>query len=97
MQVIKTIAIAFIVSLFVSVGTLYYYNKHYATKIVAINLNNYLQKQERAFVTGQITKQQFQERLKEVVDYIKRQPKNTIILTGNCVLRGKVINLKSKE
>ena len=96
MQVVKTVAVAFIVSLLVSVGTLYYYHKHYAPKIVAINLNNYIQKQERAFVTGQITKQQLQERLKEVVDYIKKQPKNTIILTGNCVLRGKMVNLSSK-
>lgn len=94
MQIIKAVLVSLAVSLLVSIGTLYYYHTHYAPKIIAINLNTYLQKQERAFVTGQITKQQLQEKLKEIVAYIKKQPKNTVILTGSCVLRGKVVNLK---
>ena len=96
MQIIKTVVIAFIVSLLVNMGTLYYYHQHYAPNIIAVNLNTYFKKQEIAFVTGQITKQELQERVKEVIDYIKRQPKNTIVLTGNCVLKGKVVSLKSK-
>ena len=94
MQLIKTVIVSFMISLIVSIGTLYYYHTHYAPKIVAVNLNAYLHKQERAFVMGQITKQQLQERLRDIISYVKKQPKNTVILTGNCVLRGKVVNLK---
>ncbi len=96
MQIIKIILISFIVSLITCIGTLYYYHRHYEPRIIAVNLNSFLKKQERAFVNGQITKQQLQERINEAVSFIKSQPKNTVVLTGNCVLRGKVVNIRSR-
>lgn len=94
MQIVKTIIISFVVSVLVCFGSLYYYHKHYAPKIIAVNLNAYLKKQERAYVSGLITKQQLQQRINRVVSVIKSQPKNATVLTGNCVLRGKIIKFK---
>ena len=91
---LKNAVVSFVISLIVVVGGLYYYHKHYEPKIVAINFNDFLIHQEKQFILGKITKKQFEQNLKRGVLFIKRQPKNAVVLSGKCVLRGHVINIK---
>ncbi len=91
---LKNIIVSFVVSLIVVVGSLYYYHKHYQPKIVAINFNDFLKKQERLFILGKITKKQFEQNLKHGLLIVKNQPKNAVVLSGRCMLRGHVINIK---
>jgi len=91
---LKNIVVSLVVSLIVSVGVLYYYHKHYAPKIVAVNFNSFLKKQEKLFILGRINKQQLESNLKKGLLIVKKQPKNAVVLAGKCVLRGKVIDIK---
>jgi len=94
MQVIKTIAVSFLVSLITVIGGLYYYNKHYAVKVVAVNIDSYIQKQERMFVSGKINANQLKQNINRFVSYVKSFPKNTVVLKGSCVIRGKIAKLR---
>lgn len=91
---LKNAVVSFFISLIVVVGGLYYYHKHYQIKIVAVNFNSFLRNQEKQFILGKITKKQFEQNLKRGVLFIKKQPKNAVVLSGRCVLRGHVLNLK---
>ena len=91
---IKNAVVSFIISLIVTVGGLYYYHKHYEPKIVAVNFNDFLKKQEKLFILGKITKKQFEHNIKHGLLVIKSQPKNAIVLSGKCLLRGHVIDIK---
>ncbi|AEA33612.1 hypothetical protein [Hippea maritima] len=94
---LKNIIVSLIVSLIVSVGSLYYYHRHFAPKIVAINFNDFLNQQEKLFIVGKINQQQLKDNLKRGLLVVKKQPKNAVVLAGRCVLRGKVINISLKN
>lgn len=91
---LKNAVVSFVISLIVTVGCLYYYHKHYEPKIVAVNFNDFLKKQEKLFILGRITKKQLERNLKRGLLIVKNQPKNAVVLSGRCVLRGHVINIK---
>lgn len=91
---LKNAFVSFVISLVVVVGGLYYYHSHYKTKIIAVNFNDFLRNQEKQYILGKITKKQFEQNLKRGILFIKKQPKNAVVLTGRCVLRGHVLNIK---
>lgn len=91
---LKNAIVSFIISLAVVAGGLYYYHKHYEPKIVAVNFNNFLKSQEKQFILGKITKKQLEYNLKRGLLVIKNQPRNAVVLSGKCLLRGHAINIK---
>ncbi len=91
---LKNAVVSLIISLIVAVGSLYYYHKHYEPKIVAVNFNDFLKRQEKLFILGKITKKQLEQNIKHGLLVIKNQPKNAMVLSGRCLLRGHVINIK---
>ena len=94
MALIRTILVSFIVSLAVVAGGLYYYHKHYEVKIVAVNFNSWLKNQEKQFILGKITKKQLMEKLNYGLSIVYHQPKGSMVLSGECVLKGRVIKIK---
>ncbi len=86
--------ISLVISATVSVGSIYYYNKNYAQKVIAVNFNSFVQEQSKEFMQGKITKDEFTKNLQRGVNFVKNQPKNTMVLTGESVLRGNIIDIK---
>ena len=93
---LKCFLIAFVVSVFVSTASIYFYDTHYACKVVAVNLNSFLTKQYHDYLTGKIDKKDFKKNIKNLVSVIKSQPKNYTILEGSSILRGKILKIGGK-
>ena len=58
---IKTMSLSVIVSVFVSVGTVYLYDAYYVQKVVVFDLASYLDKQKADFVAGKINEEKLKK------------------------------------
>lgn len=91
---ITVIVCVLILNILVSSGTVFLYDRYFAPKIVAVDLQGYIAKQKDLFLDGKIDEEQFRlniDRLEKAIDEV---PKNKIILTGDVVIRNaEVLNV----
>jgi len=63
------------------------YDTKYANRIVSVDFNKYVQKQEALFLLNKITKAQFEKNLSNASNVILSLPKNDIVVDSRAFLR----------
>lgn len=86
-----------LLSAIISIGCIYLYNNYYAQKVIGVNLTKYVAQQQQLFLQGKITEEQLTKNINNAGEIVVRQPKRYVVILGNSVLRGKVIELNSKK
>jgi Skp family chaperone for outer membrane proteins len=88
------IAAMILISLCLSIasasGAVYWYDRHKAVKIAAIDLQGYLAAQKERYVKGEITQDEFKRRIDNLEALLKQVPDNTVVLTADVVVRNAV-------
>jgi len=88
---IQTLLLSAIIALFVSLivasGTVYLYDQHFAQKVVAIDLNGFLQQQKDDYLTGEITEKDMDRRMDELETFVDQIPKHHPVILGEVVVR----------
>ena len=87
----KHLIIHLLVSLVVTCGLLWAYDRHVAVKIAVIDMQGYVEGLQSVYMQGKIPKQQLDERLKQLSDQIREKySSNTILLLQEVVVSGDV-------
>lgn len=85
---IKTMALSAIVSVLVSVGTVYLYDAYYVQKVVVFDLASYLDKQKSDFVAGKINEEKLKKEFAGLKERIDAFGEKRIVLSRGVVLAG---------
>lgn len=85
---IKTMALSAIVSILVSVGTVYLYDAYYVQKVVVFDLASYLDKQKADFVAGKINEEKLKKDFAGLKERIDAFGEKRIVLSRGVVLAG---------
>jgi len=85
---IKTMTLTAIVSLLVSVGTVYLYDVYYAQKVVVFDIASYLDKQKADFVAGKINDEKLKKEFAGLKERIDAYGEKRIVLSRGVVLAG---------
>jgi len=95
---IKNIILVAVISLAMSVITVYFYDRYNRVEIVTVDLSERLLKLKKQFINGEITKEELEDRLKTIQKKIDSFPKRYVVLSDDAVLKnGKKISLKAIE
>jgi len=84
----RTVAVAIIVSLAISAGAIYLYDRHFAPRIVVLDLNGYIEKQNVQFTGNRIDAQKLRARFKAARGKIEELSRDSIILSKEAVIAG---------
>lgn len=83
--------ISILASFVVTCGLLWAYDQHVSVKISVIDMQGYVESLQSGYMQGKITKQQLDERLKQLSDQIREKyASNTILLLEEVVVSGHV-------
>lgn len=78
-----------------STASIMIYDRYYAQKLVAFDLQEYLTKQRMALQNNQITEKQIGENLDVLKAKLDNMPKNQAVITADVVLRNiQLLNLE---
>lgn len=78
-----------------STASIMIYDRYYAQKLVAFDLQEYLTKQRMALQNNQMTEKQIGENLDVLKAKLDNMPKNQAVITADVVLRNiQVLNLE---
>lgn len=80
--------ISFLASLLVTAGGIYYYHRHYAAKIVVVDLAEYIADQKERFVNGEISMEQAKANIEEIKAHIDGLPGNYIVMGKESIISG---------
>lgn len=83
---VVTLLLMVAISVSVSVFIVHYYDTHYATKIVTLDLKGYIKDQWQLFERGEISEDVLRARLDRLETIVNGTPKNEVILLGDVVL-----------
>jgi hypothetical protein len=86
LSLFKILLINVLVSLLISVGVLYVYDKYYAQKIVAFDLKGYIIGLRDMYVSGKINDEELKRAIDIAYAVIKNQKKNKVVLMGDVIL-----------
>jgi len=79
---LKTVFISMGISLIVSVSVILIYDRHYASKVIPVDVKNYLDKQRIGFLTKELTEEDVRKNIKTLADRLdKLGPNKTFILS----------------
>jgi hypothetical protein len=82
----KQILFGVLLGVLFSVGSLFVYHRHYAPKIVAVDLNAYVTEQRVLFLKGEIGENELKENFDKLERVISGLPRGTVALRGDVVL-----------
>ena len=82
-----SVSIGLLVSLIVAIGTVYLYDRYFAQKVVAIDLQGFLQQQKDDYLAGKITEDDMDRRMDELEIFVDQIPKHHPVILGNVVVR----------
>lgn len=71
----------------VSVLSVYVYDKYYAQKIAAVDLQGYVQKVQKYVVNGRFNEEQYKQSVDKMEEAIMSVPKNRALITRDVALR----------
>ena len=89
----KNVIVSVIVSVLITAGGLWYYDRHYATHIAVFDMNNYLSALKKDYVAGKLPREELQKRIADLKSLVGEQSPNTVTLLKEVVLSGKVQEL----
>jgi hypothetical protein len=86
LNLIKVLLINILVSLLISVGVVYVYDKYYAQKIVAFDLKGYIIGLREMYIAGKINDEGLKQAIEAAYVAIKNQRRNKVVLMGDVIL-----------
>ncbi|TYO96781.1 hypothetical protein EDC39_11269 [Geothermobacter ehrlichii] len=84
---VQVFFLCLLTSLATAVGTVWYYDQHYAQKIVAVDLKGFLQQQKDDYLNGRISEDDLNRRMNELEAFVDRIPENHSVILGDVVVR----------
>ena len=76
-----------IISLLISVLSLFFYDRFFAQKIIAVDMKGYIAKQRDLYMEGKLTDEQFRANVDKLEDAVKSIPSNRVAIMGDVVLK----------
>ena len=87
-----------VITLIIALLTVTIYDRFFATKVVMVDLTEFVKEQKELFAQGKIDQAELSANLSRLQTYIKNQPKNLMVITKDVVLaNGKEIPLPDAE
>ncbi len=80
-------AISLLVSITVSAGSVYVYDRFYAQKIVAVDIRGYIAAQRDLYLSGKETDKQFRANIDKLAAAVKSIPKNRVAIMEDAVIK----------
>ena len=80
-------AISLLVSITVSAGSVYVYDRFYAQKIVAVDIKGYIAAQRDLYLSGKETGKEFRANIDKLAVAVKGIPKNRVAIMGDAVIK----------
>ena len=80
--------ISVLISILITAGGIYYYHRHYAAKIVVVDLAEYIAYQKERFVNGEITMEEARANIKDIKTHIDGLPENFIVMGKESIISG---------
>ena len=80
-------AISLLVSMLVSAGSVYVYDRFYAQKIVAVDIKGYIATQRDLYLSGKETGKEFRANIDKLAAAVKSIPKNRVAIMGDAVIK----------
>ena len=86
------------IALVTALLTVTIYDRFFTTKVVMVDLTEFVKEQKDLFAQGKINQAELSSNLSRLQAYIKNQPKNLMVITKDVVLaNGKEIQLPDAE
>ena len=76
-----------VISLLVSVLSVFSYDRFFAQKIIAVDMKGYITKQRDLYLEGKLTDEQFRANIDKLEEAIKGIPSNKVAIMGDVVLK----------
>ena len=92
-DIIVPLVIIITINITVTLAMLFFYDRYYAQKIVAIDMKGFIEEQRDQFLGKRITEEQLKANIDAMEYKIKSMPRNKIMITGDVIL-GKVETIK---
>ena len=80
-------AISLLVSMLVSAGSVYVYDRFYAQKIVAVDIKGYIATQRDLYLSGKETGKEFRANIDKLAAAVKSIPKNRVAIMEDAVIK----------
>ncbi len=80
-------AISLFVSMLVSAGSVYVYDRFYAQKIVAVDIKGYIATQRDLYLSGKETGKEFRANIDKLAVAVKGIPKNRVAIMEDAVIK----------
>lgn len=92
---LRTVCISVVISAFVSLGMICYYDTHLALKIETVDVKGYVKTIEKQVEKGQMDTAQMKESVKRLSQAVRREAKgNNIVILKEVVVGGRVKEIK---
>lgn len=76
-----------IISLLISVLSVFFYDRFFAQKIIAVDMKGYIAKQRDLYMEGKLSDEQFRANVDRLEDAVKGIPSNRVAIMGDVVLK----------
>lgn len=83
----KLIFIMLILSIVMSIATVYVYDRYFAQKVVAIDMKGYMEKQKKLYLKGAIDDEELRENLMSFEKRINDIPENRVVIMEEVVIK----------
>lgn len=80
-------AVSVLISMAVSMGSIYVYDRFYAQKIVSVDIKGFIAQQKALYLAGKLTDAQFRANVDKMVAAVKAIPKNRMAIMGDAVIK----------
>jgi hypothetical protein len=87
----KLIFVMLILSIAMSVAAVYVYDRHFAQKVVAVDMKGYLEKQKKLYMEGVIDDTELRENLARMERLISEVPENHVVVMEEVVIRNEEV------
>jgi hypothetical protein len=75
------------ISLLVSVLSVFFYDRFFAQKVIAVDMKGYITKQRDLYTGGKLTDEQFRANIDKLEEAVKSIPANRVAIMGDVVLK----------
>jgi len=76
-----------VISVLISILSVFFYDRFYAQKIIAVDMKGYIAKQRDLYMEGKLTDEQFRANVDKLEEAIKSIPSNRVAIMGDVVLK----------
>ena len=80
-------AISLLVSMLMSAGSVYVYDRFYAQKIIAVDIKGYIATQRDLYLSGKETGKEFRANIDKLAAAVKSIPKNRVAIMEDAVIK----------